>query len=108
MILVSITFFGYIAVVVVSIVGFVIVEHEGNFEIIGDNFGTFPFYSEKITLSNLLLLCFCLFRLGNEQRASIVDYFRVCKVIHFIPLLWRYIKSFFCSMQYKVVELLLV
>uniref|UniRef100_A0A0D3G6K2 DNA primase n=1 Tax=Oryza barthii TaxID=65489 RepID=A0A0D3G6K2_9ORYZ len=63
MILVSITYCGYIVVVVVSIAGFVIVEQESMHD----------FGDPK-------MLWYFPVRLNNEQRAAIADYFRVYKV----------------------------
>lgn len=79
MILVSITFFGCIVVGVVFIVGFAMEKQEGMIQKEMILF-KFSINDEQAKWFNILPL---LYRLTNEQRAAVADYFRVYKVLIF-------------------------
>lgn len=99
MTLVSVTFSGYIVEDVVFIAGFVMGKQEGN----SLNSSNLPFLR---FLRHVMKLkpCSFFFRLTNEQRAAIADYFRVYKVVHCLNYIWV-LKDFYISV--KVVDSIL-
>lgn len=81
MTLVSSTFSGYIVVAEVFIVGSVMGRQEG--QTVNNQYFLFSFSCLRPYIY-VKICCIYSYRLTNEQRAAIADYFRVYKVVHLI------------------------